>query len=342
MNTAAFIAGLPKAELHMHIEGSLEPEMMFALARRNRVALLYPDVAALRAAYQFTRLQDFLDIYYQGAAVLREEEDFHDLALAYFDRVAKDGVVHAEIFFDPQTHTDRGIPFGAVAEGLLAGMAEAGARHGITSKLILCFLRHLTEEEAFATLKAAEPWLDRIVGVGLDSSELGHPPGKFAGVFAAAAELGLKRVAHAGEEGPPETITEALDVLGIDRLDHGNRALEDPALTARLAREAMTLTVCPLSNLKLCVIPSLTEHPIARMLRLGLRATINSDDPAYFGGYVNDNYTAVAGLLDHGDLATVARNSFLGSFLSDAEIASHVAAVDAYAASSLEAPAGES
>jgi adenosine deaminase len=296
------------------------------------MSLPFADVAAVRAAYRFTRLQDFLDIYYQGAAVLREEEDFHDLALAYFDKVAGEGLVHAEIFFDPQTHTDRGIPFQVVADGLLAGMAAAKARHGITSKLILCFLRHLPEEAAFATLKAAEPWLNRIVGVGLDSSELGHPPAKFAKVFAAAAALGLKRVAHAGEEGPPETIVEALDALGIDRLDHGNRALEDPVLTARLAREAMTLTVCPLSNLKLCVVPSLAAHPIARMLRLGLRATLNSDDPAYFGGYVGDNYRAVASLLGPTDLVTLARNSFLGSFLTDAEVARHLAAIDAYAA----------
>jgi adenosine deaminase len=341
MDTDAFIAGLPKAELHMHIEGSLEPEMMFALARRNRMTLPFADVAAVRAAYRFTRLQDFLDIYYQGAAVLREEQDFHDLALAYLDRVAADSVVHAEIFFDPQTHTDRGIPFQVVADGLLAGMEEARARHGITSRLILCFLRHLSEEEAFATLKAAEPWLDRIVGVGLDSSELGHPPAKFAKVFAAAGALGLRRVAHAGEEGPPDTIVEALDRLGIDRLDHGNRALEDSVLTARLAREAMTLTVCPLSNLKLCVVPTLAAHPIARMLRLGLRATINSDDPAYFSGYVNDNYRAVAPLLTREDLTSLARNSFLGSFLPDAEIAAHLAAVDAYGAASLDGAAGE-
>jgi adenosine deaminase len=325
----------------MHIEGSLEPEMMFALARRNRISLPFPDVASVRAAYRFTRLQDFLDIYYQGAAVLRTEQDFHDLAVAYFERVAGDGLVHAEIFFDPQTHTDRGIPFQVVADGLLAGMAAAHARRGITSRLILCFLRHLPEAAAFATLRAAEPWLDRIVGVGLDSSELGHPPGKFARVFASAAGLGLKRVAHAGEEGPPEAIAEALDALGIDRLDHGNRALEDPLLTARLARQAMTLTVCPLSNLKLCVTPSLAAHPIARMLRLGLRATVNSDDPAYFGGYVNDNYLAVAPLLTRDDLVTLARNSFLGSFLPDAEIAGHVAALEAYAAVSLADPAGE-
>jgi adenosine deaminase len=333
MDRDAFIAGLPKAELHMHIEGSLEPELMFELARRNGVAIPYADVEAVRAAYSFSRLQDFLDIYYQGAAVLRTEADFRDLALAYFDRAAADNVRHAEIFFDPQTHTARGVPFGVVAEGLLTGMAEAEAAHGITSKLILCFLRHLPEEDAFATLAAAEPWLDRIAAVGLDSSELGHPPEDFARVFAAAAAQGLKRVAHAGEEGPPAYVAQALDLLHVDRLDHGNRALEDGALTTRLARSAMTLTVCPLSNLRLCVVPSAGAHPIARMLRLGLRATINSDDPAYFGGYINANYRAVAGLLSRDDLVTLARNSFLGSFLPDDEVARHVAAVEAYAAS---------
>ena len=328
----AFIAGLPKAELHMHIEGSLEPEMMFALAARNRIALPYPDVEAVRAAYRFSRLQDFLDIYYQGAEVLRTEEDFRDLALAYFDRAAADNVVHAEIFFDPQTHTARGVPFQVVADGLLAGMTAAKARHGISSKLILCFLRHLPEDDAFVTLKAAEPWLDRIAAVGLDSSELGHPPAKFAKVFEAAGALGLGRVAHAGEEGPPAYVWEALDLLHINRLDHGNRALEDAALTERLVREAMTLTVCPLSNLKLCVTPSAAEHPIARMLELGLRATINSDDPAYFGGYVNDNFRAVAASLDRASMITLAKNSFLGAFLAPDEITQHLAAVDAFAA----------
>jgi len=332
MDADAFIAGLPKAELHIHIEGSLEPEMMFALARRNRLSIPFASVEAVRAAYDFGNLQDFLDLYYQGAAVLRTAEDFHDLARAYFDRAAADAVAHAEIFFDPQTHTARGIPMAVVMEGLLAAMAGAEATHGLTSRLILCFLRHLSEDDAFETLKAAEPWLDRIEAVGLDSSEVGHPPSKFARVFAAAAERGLKRVAHAGEEGPPSYVAEALDILKIDRLDHGNRSLEDPVLTARLARQAMTLTVCPLSNLRLCVVNTVAEHPIARMLRLGLRATINSDDPAYFGGYVNDNYRAVAGLLTREDLATLARNSFLGSFLPDEAIARHLAAVNAYAA----------
>ena len=330
----AFIAGLPKAELHIHIEGSLEPELMFALARRNGVDIPFDSVEAVRAAYSFSNLQDFLDIYYRGADVLRTEEDFRDLGIAYFDRAAADAVVHAEIFFDPQTHTDRGIAFDTVMSGLLAGMADAEARHGITSRLILCFLRHLDEAAAFATLEQAGPWLDRIAAVGLDSSELGHPPEKFARVFAAAAALGLKRVAHAGEEGPPAYVWEALDILKIDRLDHGNRSLEDKALTERLARERMTLTVCPLSNLKLCVVGDMAAHPIDAMLSAGLRATINSDDPAYFGGYVNDNYRAAARGrgLTRDDLATLARNSFLGSFLPDHEIAAHLARLDAYVA----------
>jgi adenosine deaminase len=333
MDTNAFIAGLPKAELHIHIEGSLEPEMMFALARRNGVALPFDSVEALRAAYRFGSLQDFLDLYYQGAAVLRAEEDFRDLARAYFERAARDGVVHAEIFFDPQTHTARGVPFGVVAEGLLAGMAEARAALGVTSNLILCFLRHLPEADAFATLRAAEPWLDRIAAVGLDSSELGFPPALFGQVFDAAGALGLKRVAHAGEEGPPDYVTQALDRLRVDRLDHGNRALEDAALTTRLARSAMTLTVCPLSNVRLCNVASIDAHPIARMLRLGLRATVNSDDPAYFGGYIADNYRAVAPLLTRDDLVTLARNSFLGSFLPDEAVARHLAAVEAFVSS---------
>jgi adenosine deaminase len=329
-----FIAGLPKAELHIHIEGSLEPELMFALAGRNNVEIPFRSVEEVRAAYEFSRLQDFLDIYYRGADVLRTEADFRDLAIAYFDRAAADTVVHAEIFFDPQTHTARGIPFGTVMAGLLAGMADAETRHGLTSKLILCFLRHLDEADAFATLEQAKPWLDRIEAVGLDSSELGHPPEKFARVFAAAAALGLKKVAHAGEEGPPDYVRQALDLLAIDRLDHGNRAMEDEDLVARLARERMTLTVCPLSNLKLCVVPNMEAHPIDAMLRAGLRATINSDDPAYFGGYVNDNYRAAARGrgLGRDELATLARNSFLGSFLDKADIDAHLGRLDAYTA----------
>ncbi len=328
-----FIAGLPKAELHLHLEGSLEPELMFALARRNKIAIPFPSAEAVRAAYSFSNLQDFLDIYYQGAGVLQTEQDFFDLTDAYLKRVAADGARHAEVFFDPQTHTARGIPFSVVAGGMLRALKQAESETGITSKLILCFLRHLDEDDAIATLKSAEPYLDRIAGVGLDSSELGHPPSKFKNVYRAARERGLKLVAHAGEEGPPEYVHEALDVLNIHRLDHGNRALEDERLVKRLAAEQMTLTVCPLSNLKLCVVKDMKEHPLKRMLASGLRATINSDDPAYFGGYLNDNYDAVAGALGltRAQLVQLAKNSFLGSFLSDTEKAKHVKAVDDYA-----------
>ena len=329
-----FIAGLPKAELHMHIEGSLEPELMFALAERNGVKLPYAGVEELRRAYAFNRLQDFLDIYYQGAQVLLTKADFHDLGMAYFKRLAADGGRHAEIFFDPQTHTGRGLPFSIAIEGLLSAMDEAKATLGVTSKLILCFLRHLDEASAFATLEQARPYLSRIAGVGLDSSELGHPPSKFAGVFEAAGKLGLKRVAHAGEEGPPEYVWEALDVLHVDRIDHGNRSLEDMALVRRLAAEQMTLTVCPLSNLKLCVVTDMTTHPLRAMLAQGLKATINSDDPAYFGGYLADNFLAAArGVnLTRDELVLLARHSFTGSFLTPAEQAPHLAAIDAYAA----------
>jgi adenosine deaminase len=332
MDLAKFIAGLPKAELHMHIEGSLEPELMFALAKRNGLSLPYASVEALREAYAFSRLQDFLDIYYQGAQALLTEEDFHDLGMAYFKRLAADGGRHAEIFFDPQTHTDRGLPFSVAIDGLLAAMTQAQRTFGVSSKLILCFLRHLDEEAAFATLRQAEPYLNRIAGVGLDSSEMGHPPSKFARVFDAAARMGLKRVAHAGEEGPPDYVWEALDVLHVDRIDHGNRSLEDKALVKRLADEQMTLTVCPLSNLKLCVVDDMSRHPIKSMLNQGLKPTINSDDPAYFGGYLNDNYLAAArGVkLSKAEIVTLARNSFTGSFLTADEQAPHLAALDAY------------
>ena len=333
-STADFIRGLPKAELHLHIEGSLEPKQMFEFARRNRIDLPFKSVEEVRAAYAFSNLQDFLDIYYQGAGVLQTQEDFRDLAMAYFRRAAADGTVHAEIFFDPQTHTERGIPFAVAADGLLAGMAQAEQELGVTSKLILSYLRHLSEEDAFKTLKEAEPYLDRIVGVGLDSSELGHPPSKFARVFKASRERGLKLSAHAGEEGPPEYVWEALDGLAVDRIDHGNRSLEDPALVKRLVADGMTLTVCPLSNLKLCVVDDLKNHPLKRMLDLGLKATINSDDPAYFGGYIGENWTATTQALglSRDELATLARNSFTGSFLAPDEIASRVAQVDAYLA----------
>lgn len=331
---AAFIRGLPKAELHLHIEGSLEPEQMFEFAQRNGVKLPFASVEEVRAAYAFSNLQDFLDIYYQGAQVLLTKADFHDLAMAYFRRVAADGARHAEIFFDPQTHTDRSVPFAIVAEGLFSAMDQAEQELGLTSKLILCFLRHLSEEAAFETLEQAGPYLDRIVGVGLDSSEVGHPPSKFARVFAAARKLGLKVVAHAGEEGPPDYVYQALDLLEVDRIDHGNRSLEDDALTERLVRQGMTLTVCPLSNLKLCVVDDLKAHPLKRMLALGLRATVNSDDPAYFGGYLAQNWleTAQALALSRQELITLARNSFTGSFLAPDEIAAHLAQIDAYVA----------
>jgi len=334
MSLDAFINGLPKAELHLHIEGSLEPELMFELAKRNKVEIPFDSVEAVRAAYDFSNLQDFLDIYYAGANVLQTEQDFHDLAYAYFQRAAADRVRHAEIFFDPQTHTDRGIPFQVVADGLLSGMKAAESDLDVSSQLILCFLRHLDEDAAFATLRKAEPWLDRIRGVGLDSSEVGHPPSKFKNVFAAAGSMGLKRVAHAGEEGPPEYVWEALDLLKIDRMDHGNRSMEDPKLIERLASEGMTLTVCPLSNHKLCVVDDLKDHPVPEMLRQGLHVTLNSDDPAYFGGYVNENWrqlTTAVGLTRE-QLVLLAKNSFEGSFLTSAEKAAYVDEVEAYAA----------
>lgn len=330
----AFIAGLPKAELHLHIEGSLEPELMFELAQRNNVAIPYDTVEAVRAAYDFSNLQDFLDIYYAGANVLLTARDFEDLTFAYFTRVAADNVRHAEIFFDPQTHTDRGVPFETVVEGIIAGMNRAENELGVTSGLILSFLRHLPEEAAFATLEMAKPYLDRFIGVGLDSSEMGHPPSKFERVFAACRELGLKICAHAGEEGPPEYVHEALDLLKIDRMDHGNRAMEDEALVARLAKEQMTLTVCPLSNLKLCVVKDLRDHPIPNMLAKGLHVTLNSDDPSYFGGYVNDNYIQLAKAvgLTREQIIQMARNSFEGSFLPDEKKAQYLAEIDAYVA----------
>jgi adenine deaminase len=329
---AAFIAGLPKAELHLHIEGSLEPEMMFALAQRNNVTIGFPSAEAVRAAYAFSNLQDFLDIYYQGMAVLLTEQDFHDLTAAYLARAAADNVSHVEIFFDPQGHTARGVPFATVIGGITRALTDARAR-GLSSRLIMCFLRHLSEAEAEATLDAALPFLAQIDGVGLDSSENGHPPAKFARVFARARRLGLKLVAHAGEEGPPEYVREALDILGVDRIDHGNRALEDAELVERLAASGMCLTVCPLSNLKLCVVADMAAHPLRQMLARGLTATVNSDDPAYFGGYINANFLAVAEALDldRAALVTLARNSFIGSFLPPAEQARHLAAITAYA-----------
>ncbi|MFC0590704.1 adenosine deaminase [Novosphingobium aquiterrae] len=325
----ALIARLPKAELHLHIEGSLEPEMLFALAQRNGVAIPFASAEAVRAAYDFSNLQDFLDIYYQGMAVLQTEQDFYDLTWAYLERAAADTVRHVEIFFDPQGHTERGIAFETVLDGIERALQAGEERLGISYRLIICFLRHLSEEDAFATLAQAMPHLARIHGVGLDSSELGHPPAKFAQVFARAREMGLHVTAHAGEEGPPEYVHEALDLLQVERIDHGNRALEDPALVARLVGEGMTLTVCPLSNLRLCVIDRIESSPVQRMLDLGLKVTINADDPAYFGGYVNDNFRAVADALDLSPDAIVrlAENSFTGSFLPMADQIAHLAEI---------------
>jgi adenosine deaminase len=329
-----FIAGLPKAELHLHIEGSLEPEMMFALAQRNGVMLPYGDVKAVRAAYNFSNLQDFLDLYYQGMSVLLTEQDFYDLTLAYLRRVAKDSVRHVEIFFDPQGHTDRGVAFESVLGGIERALKDGEAEFGITSKIILCFLRHLSAEAAMATLDQAMAYKDRIVGVGLDSSEKGNPPAKFKAVFDRARAAGFLTVAHAGEEGPPEYVWSALTDLQVSRIDHGNRALEDAALVKELAARKMPLTVCPLSNLKLCVVEDMKQHPLRRMLDAGLMVTLNSDDPSYFGGYMNDNYRAVQQALDlsNAELALIARNSFVASFVDDATKAKYLAEVEAYVA----------
>ena len=325
------LCAMPKAELHVHIEGTLEPELIFDLARRNQVVLPYASVAALQAAYAFTDLQSFLDIYYAGASVLMHEQDFHAMAMAYFERAAGDNVVHAELFFDPQTHTARGIAIEVVIEGLHRACQDARARWGIDASLILCFLRHLSEEDALATLEQALPWRERFIGVGLDSSELGHPPEKFARVFARCRELGLHLVAHAGEEGPPAYIETALDLLLVERIDHGVQAVHDPALLARLAREQVPLTVCPLSNLKLCVVPELARHPLPQLLAAAVVATINSDDPAYFGGYLNDNFvqTFAATGMGAAQAYALARNSFVASFCSNAQRQAWYAQLDA-------------
>jgi adenine deaminase len=320
MNAIELARAIPKAELHIHIEGSLEPELIFALARRNGVALSYPGVEALRAAYAFTDLQSFLDIYYAGASVLLQPQDFHDMAWAYFLRAKADHVIHTELFFDPQTHTARGVTMATVIEGLSSACQKAEQELGISSALILCFLRHLSEEDAFATLKSALPYREHFVGVGLDSSELGHPPEKFERVFARCRELGLKVVAHAGEEGPPDYMWQAIDLLKVQRIDHGVAALQDPLLMAELAHTRLPLTVCPLSNLKLCVVKDLREHSLKQMLDAGLCVTINSDDPAYFGGYMNANFeqTVQALGLSREDVIQLAKNSFEASFI-DAE-----------------------
>jgi adenine deaminase len=313
----ALLRAMPKAELHMHIEGSLEPELIFAFAQRNGVQLPYSSVAALRSAYAFKDLQSFLDIYYAGASVLLHEQDFFDMAWAYLKRAAAEGVVHTELFFDPQTHTDRGVPMAHVMNGLHRACTAAQAELGLSASLILCFLRHLSEDAALATLQAALPWRQHFIGVGLDSSEQGHPPEKFSQVFARARALGLYVVAHAGEEGPPAYIWAALDVLQVQRIDHGVRCLEDPALVQRLVASGTPLTVCPLSNVKLCVFDSLAQHNLPALLQVGLRATINSDDPAYFGGYLLQNYTDTFDALPQLGVQaayTLAHNSLTASF----------------------------
>ena len=308
---------MPKAELHIHIEGSLEPELIFALAQRNGVSLPYANVEALRSAYAFTNLQSFLDIYYAGASVLLTEQDFYDMARAYFVKAAEDHVLHAELFFDPQTHTARGVPMETVVKGLHRACVDAKTELGVSGLLIMCFLRHLSEEDAFATLEQALPFRDHIVGIGLDSSEVGNPPEKFARVFARCRQLGFRLVAHAGEEGPPAYVWTALDLLKVERIDHGVQSTHDAALMQRLAQDRIALTVCPLSNLKLCVFPDLASHNLGQLLAAGIAATVNSDDPAYFGGYMNDNFTQTFAALPLGaaEAYTLARNSFEASFI---------------------------
>lgn len=321
INIRNYIQKLPKAELHIHIEGSFEPELMFEIAQRNNIKLKFSSVEELRAAYNFNNLQEFLDIYYQGAQVLITQEDFFDLTYAYLKRAHQDHVVHTEIFFDPQTHTDRGIAFSTVISGILEAMDKAKADFGISSLLIMSFLRHLSEEAAFETLEMALPWKSRIIGVGLDSSEVGNPPKKFERVYAKCRELGFKLMAHAGEEGPPSYVADALDLLKINRIDHGNRCLEDNILVERIQKEKLGLTVCPLSNLKLQVVKDMAKHPIKTMLDKGLKATVNSDDPAYFGGYMNDNFMAIQQSLhlSQYEVFTLALNAIEVSFLSPSE-----------------------
>lgn len=313
-----FLNAMPKAELHLHIEGTLEPELMFKLAERNGIELPYSSVDQLRAAYDFGNLQDFLDLYYQGAEVLQTEQDFYDLTWAYIERCHAQNVIHIEPFFDPQTHTDRGIPFATVINGISRALEEAKARYGISSGLIMCFLRHLSEEQAFDTLQQALPHLDQIIGIGLDSSEQGHPPTKFQRVFAKAQEMGLLRVAHAGEEGPAQNVIDSLNLLHVDRIDHGVHAADDPMLMQRLAEEKIALTVCPLSNTRLRVFSDMSEHNILQMLEAGVKVTVNSDDPAYFGGYMTENFIALyhALNLSKTQALELARNSFEYSFAS--------------------------
>jgi adenosine deaminase len=329
-----FISEMPKAELHLHIEGTLEPEMMMALARRNGVTLPFADVDAIRAAYRFDSLQDFLDLYYAGMSVLQTRQDFFDLAFAYLTRMAEQNVRHVEVFFDPQGHTGRGVSFDTVMSGLTDAFDRAQREFGITSKLIMCFLRHLSEEQAFDTLAQGCRCKEHIFGVGLDSSEKGNPPSKFARVYARARQEGFVPVAHAGEEGPAAYVCEALDILKVRRIDHGNRALEDPALVARIARERIPMTVCPLSNKRLQVCPDLRQHPLRRMLEAGLMVSVNSDDPSYFGGYMTENFIAVqeALALTVTEITTLGRNAFTSSFLTDGEKVAALSAFDAFAA----------
>ncbi|POU25370.1 adenosine deaminase [Acinetobacter sp. ACNIH3] len=331
MNRLELIQAMPKAELHVHIEGTFEPELMFAIAQRNEIAIPYQSVEEVRQAYNFHNLQSFLDIYYAGANVLIYEQDFYDLAWAYFEKCAEDNVVHTEMFFDPQTHTDRGIAFETILNGLQRACDDAAEKLGITSHLIMCFLRHLSEAAAFETLEQALPYKDQIIGVGLDSSEIGHPPSKFERVFAKAREAGFLIVAHAGEEGPAEYVWEALDLLKVNRIDHGVRSEEDPALMQRLIAEKMPLTVCPLSNLKLCVVDDMQQHNIRRLLQQGVHVTVNSDDPSYFGGYMNDNFIAIAEALDlsNDELKQLAINSFEASFISEADKANWISKIKA-------------
>ena len=325
-----FIRRLPKAELHLHIEGSFEPELMFEIARRNGVEIVYKTVKELKAAYDFADLQAFLDLYYAGMSVLLEEQDFYDLTSAYMARAVADGVVHTEIFFDPQGHIARNVPFETALNGIWRALQNAEAEHGISSRVIMCFLRHLDEAEAFPVLELAQAHRDRIIGVGLDSSELGHPPQKFERVFAKAREAGFFTVAHAGEEGPPEYVRDTLDLLKVDRVDHGNSAMQDADLVDRLARMKMALTVCPLSNYRLQGVTDMTQHPLRAMLDAGIVATINSDDPAYFGGYVLDNYIAVRDALNltQDEIVTLAKNSIGASFLDDAAKDKWLAQID--------------
>lgn len=331
-----FIKGMPKIELHLHIEGSLEPELLFKLAARNKVPLKYKSVEELRKAYQFGNLQEFLDLYYQGMSVLKTEQDFYDLTHAYLKKIASENVKHTEIFFDPQGHTERGVKFETVLKGIRRALADGKEEFGISSKLIMSFLRHLSEEDAFKTLEEARPYIEQgmIDGFGLDSSENGHPPSKFERVFAEARKTGLPVLAHAGEEGPPKYVSEALDLLKVNRIDHGNRSLESPELTERLAAMKMGLTVCPLSNLKLCGVKDMRDHPLKTMLDKGLKATVNSDDPAYFGGYMNENFMAVAEALNlkRDDIIRLAQNAIEVSFLTPEQKADKKQELDEYVA----------